>query len=155
MHSVHPSCYSECSNIILHDSIYLFTLHCSTIFCIINMPMICLLFAVCYFLAKTYQGRVCGPWCDHSFLHDNVCMSTSDIAIIISICSGTLWRFLTSLSKRHDFVTSNGIIKHILPYNSAMETLINYCIFFKTLNFPVLQGHALSLSLTLPRVLKH
>ena len=57
--------------------------------------------------------------------------------------------------KRHDFVTSNDVSKHILPYISAMEPLINYCIFFKTLNFPVLYGHALSLSLMFPRVLKH
>ena len=33
--------------------------------------------------------------------------------------------------KRHDFVTSNDVIKHILPYISATEPLINYCIFLK------------------------
>ena len=27
--------------------------------------------------------------------------------------------------KRHDFVTTIDVIKHILPYNSAMECLIN------------------------------
>ena len=34
-----------------------------------------------------------------------------------------------SLSKRYDFVMTNHVIKYILPYNSAMERLINYCIF--------------------------
>ena len=41
--------------------------------------------------------------------------------------------------KRQEFVTSNDVIKHILPYISSTEPLINYCIFFKTLNFPVLR----------------
>ena len=45
------------------------------------------------------------------------------------------------------------LLQHFL-YISAMEPLINYCI-FKTLHFPVLYGHALSLSLMFPRVLKH
>ena len=70
--------------------------------------------------AEPYQDCVGGPWCDHSFSRDNVCASPSDVLV---------WRFLTSLSKCHNFVTTNVVIKHILPYNSAMEHLINYCIF--------------------------
>ena len=38
--------------------------------------------------------------------------------------------------KRHNFVMSNGVIKHILPDNSAMKRLITIA-FFKTLNYPV------------------
>ena len=56
--------------------------------------------------------------------------------------------------KRHDLVTICDVTEHNLPSNSAKEGLINYSI-FKTLYFPVLQVHALSLSLRLPRVLKH
>ena len=48
----------------------------------------------------------------------------------MTFCNGRL--------KRHDFVMSSDVIKHILPYNSAMEHLINYCI-LKTLNFLVLR----------------
>ena len=69
-------------------------------------------FGVCHFLAKTYQGRVRGPWCDLSFLWQ-CCTSSSDILVIILISLGTLWCFLTSLSKRHNFVTTNDVIKHI------------------------------------------
>ena len=35
------------------------------------------------------------------------------------------------LPKRHYFVTSNEVIEHILPNNSGIEHLINYCILFK------------------------
>ena len=37
--------------------------------------------------------------------------------------------FVDVCLKRHNFVTSNDVIKHILPYISATEPLINYCIF--------------------------
>ena len=68
------------------------------------------------------------PWCDHCFSRDNVALQP---------------------------VTFGHHIDFFRHFTTFLDVSIKTSPFFKTLSFPVLLGHALSLSLTLPRVLKH
>ena len=67
----------------------------------------------------------------------NVCRSGGNQAEIPQTCGAGEQMLHTHHTITHIIYL---LIKHILPYISATEPLIHYCIFFfiKTLNFPVL-----------------
>ena len=100
-----------------------------------------------YFWQKLTRECACSPGCDCS-------LRETSLHVIYTVTSHNRVEYLQAdydifrhLAERHDFVTSNDVMQHILSYNSAMEHLINYCIFlhFYPLYFPVVQGHVFAI----------